>query len=546
MDMLIIMLVVMQIVFMIAFMVSYFDGGRTVRNVNTYAPLDCQNESHRLEEMRKVSLSRPLSEKTRPAQMSEIIGQENGIKALRAVFCGKNPQHVIIYGPAGVGKTAAARIVLEEAKKNPLSPFMKDAKFIEVDATTLRFDERSIADPLIGSVHDPIYQGAGAYGQAGIPQPKEGAVTKAHGGVLFIDEIGELNPVQMNKLLKVLEDRKVYLQSAYYSSDNKMIPEYIHDVFKNGFPADFRLIGATTRSPQDIPQAIRSRCCEIFFDGLKGRDIRTIAINAAKNTGMEYEQEAVERITDFSQNGRDTVNIVQTAASMAMLEKRDKITLEDINWVMKSGRYQPLPKNTPVTSDHAGVVNGIGVTNDGSGMLLKIEASAYEGTGSLDVTGIIEQEEYKNGGVIRKRQSTASASVKNALSALKYLGISTDKLDIHVNFPGGMPVDGPSAGCAVFMALYSAIKGESCDLSCAMTGEIDIFGNILPVGAVEAKVEAAAEAGLKKVFVPAANADTSIDSNNIEVIYVSAVNEIIKCAFTKSISINNENNEKTA
>jgi len=78
---------------------------------------------------------------------------------------------------------------------------------VEVDATTLRFDERGIADPLIGSVHDPIYQGAGAYGVAGIPQPKPGAVTKAHGGILFLDEIGELHPIQMNKLLKVLEDR---------------------------------------------------------------------------------------------------------------------------------------------------------------------------------------------------------------------------------------------------------------------------------------------------------------------------------------------------
>ncbi|MBL1704828.1 AAA family ATPase, partial [Klebsiella pneumoniae] len=110
-----------------------------------------------------------------------------------------------------VGKTAAARLVLEEAKRNPKSPFRTNATFIELDATTARFDERGIADPLIGSVHDPIYQGAGAMGQAGIPQPKKGAVTDAHGGILFIDEIGELHPIQMNKMLKVLEDRKVFL-----------------------------------------------------------------------------------------------------------------------------------------------------------------------------------------------------------------------------------------------------------------------------------------------------------------------------------------------
>ena len=106
-------------------------------------------------------------------------------------------------------------------KKSNGTPFSKNAKFIETDATIMRYDERSIADPLIGSVHDPIYQGAGAYGVAGVPQVKEGAVSKAHGGVLFIDEIGELQTCQINKLLKVLEDRKVMFESAYYSEENK-------------------------------------------------------------------------------------------------------------------------------------------------------------------------------------------------------------------------------------------------------------------------------------------------------------------------------------
>ena len=110
-------------------------------------------------------------------------------------------------------------------------------------------------------------------GQAGIPQPKQGAVTNAHGGVLFIDEIGELHPIQMNKLLKVLEDRKVLLESAYYNEENTQIPTHIHDIFKNGLPADFRLIGATTRTPSEIPPAIRSRCMEVFFRELTQDEI---------------------------------------------------------------------------------------------------------------------------------------------------------------------------------------------------------------------------------------------------------------------------------
>lgn len=234
--------------------------------------------------MKQIKLTEPLTEKSRPKSFKEIIGQEKGIKALQAAICGPNPQHVIIYGPPGVGKTAAARIVLEDAKSKEFSPFSEDAKFVEIDATTVRFDDRGIADPLIGSVHDPIYQGAGALGSAGIPQPKPGAVTKAHGGILFIDEIGELHPVETNKLLKVMEDRKVFLESAYYSSENPNVPMHIKDIFENGLPADFRLVGATTRSPEEMCPAIRSRCVEVFFRALNAEEIEKIAEDAVKKT----------------------------------------------------------------------------------------------------------------------------------------------------------------------------------------------------------------------------------------------------------------------
>ena len=92
---------------------------------------ESKKEMERLEKMRRISLTQPLSEKTRPSDFSEIQGQDDGIRALKAALCSPNPQHVIIYGPPGVGKTAAARLVLEEAKKSPLSPFGDEAAFVE-------------------------------------------------------------------------------------------------------------------------------------------------------------------------------------------------------------------------------------------------------------------------------------------------------------------------------------------------------------------------------------------------------------------------------
>ena len=207
---------------------------------------ESRKEMEKLQRLRSISLTERFL-KTRPTCFKEIIGQAEGIKSLRAALCGPNPQHVIIYGPPGVGKTAAARLVLEEAKNNPLSPFKEDAKFIELDATTARFDERNIADPLIGSVHDPIYQGAGPMGIAGIPQPKPGAVTKAHGGLLFIDEIGNA-PDQMNKLLKVMEERKVTTGERLLQLRGQQHPlSYLTIFFKTGYWQDFRMVGATTR-----------------------------------------------------------------------------------------------------------------------------------------------------------------------------------------------------------------------------------------------------------------------------------------------------------
>lgn len=175
---------------------------------------------------------------------------------------------------------------------------------MEVDATIMRFDERNIADPLIGSVHDPIYQGAGAMGTAGVPQPKPGACTKAHGGILFLDEIGELHPMQMNKLLKVLEDRKVILESAYYNENDRNIPAHIHDIFLNGLPADFRLVGATTRNPEELPPALRSRCLEVFFKPLEKEDIQLIVTNAVERLNFKIDEEALGEITRYATNGR--------------------------------------------------------------------------------------------------------------------------------------------------------------------------------------------------------------------------------------------------
>ncbi|SDC24480.1 ATP-dependent protease LonB [Shouchella lonarensis] len=531
---------------LIAFVIQLFFGAvigvyfwnllKSQHSQKSYIDKESRIELERMKKLRAIRLSEPLAEKVRPKQMSEVVGQDDGLKALRMALCGANPQHVIIYGPPGVGKTAAARLVLEEAKKRSDSPFQREAVFVEVDGATSRFDERGIADPLIGSVHDPIYQGSGAMGQAGVPQPKPGAVTKAHGGVLFIDEIGELHPIQQNKLLKVLEDRKVFLESAYYSASNTQIPSHIHDIFTEGLPADFRLVAATTRRPEEMPAAIRSRCLEIFFRGLDQEEIMEIAERAAKKVEMILEPAAAQKIASYATNGRETVNIVQIASGVALSEGRKAMTQADIEWVLHSSQMAPRPERKVHDQALIGLVNGLAVTGPSSGALLEIEVLVQErlNNGTLVVTGIAEEEQSGSNTHTIRRKSMARSSVENVISVLRRMGIPTSDYDIHVNFPGGTPVDGPSAGIAIATGIYSSIEGKPVLSTIAMTGELSIHGKVKPVGGVVAKVKAAKQAGAEAVIIPAENKAALLTQFEGIVIYpVSTLTEVFDLVFAQ-------------
>ena len=462
-----------------------------------------------LEALEQVHLTQSVMELLRPQNFDEIVGQERAVRSLMAKLSSPYPQHLLLYGPPGVGKTTAARLVLEAAKKRAVSPFGENAPFVETDGTTLRWDPRDMTNPLLGSVHDPIYQGAQkSLADSGVPEPKPGLVTDAHGGILFIDEIGEMDEMLQNKLLKVLEDKRAYFESAYYDPDDKRVPPYIRKLFEEGAPADFVLIGATTRDADHINPALRSRCAEIYFEPLTPAHIRTIVENAARRLNVALADGAAQLISEYTIEGRKAINILADAYSLALNRLSDdeitqivsretippplRVTRNDIYEVAQVSRLYQFGRKKASDTPAAGRVFGLGVAGF-LGSIIEIEAVAFPAA-------------EKGKGTVRFNEtagSMAKDSVFNAASVMRQLtGRDIHDYDIHVNVIGGGNIDGPSAGTAILAAIVSAVTGAAIRQDVAVTGEISLQGEIKPVGGVFEKAYGARQAGISTLIIP--------------------------------------------
>lgn len=507
------------------------DNAQTLRK---YAELEKLDQRH---------LARSATELLRPSDVSEVVGQECAIAALFAKIASPFPQHVLLYGPPGVGKTTVARLALEYAKSLPYTPFDAEAKFVEVNGATLRWDPREVTNPLLGSVHDPIYQGARRdLAETAVPEPKPGLVTDAHGGVLFIDEIGELEPMLQSKLLKVLEDKRVRFESAYYDPHDSNVPKYIRKLFEEGAPADFLLIGATTRDPMEINPALRSRCAEVFFEPLTQEQVMEIVGNAAKKLQVELAPGVAKLISGYTVEGRKAASLLADSYGVALHRmarvsgeeprgagdsapgattpgnRRAVITVDDVQQVARISRL--VPHVHVRASKHAEVGRILGLAVSGYlGSVLEIEAVAFPAA-------------EKGKGSLRFNQtagSMAKDSVFNAAAVVRRItGENLADWDVHVNVIGGGRIDGPSAGMAVVLAITSSILEWPIRQDIAITGEVSIQGRVKPVGGVYEKLFGAKQAGVARVLVPRENvSELPAQVPGVEVVPIDCVDDAL-------------------
>jgi ATP-dependent Lon protease len=289
----------------------------------------------------------------------------------------------------------------------------------------------------------------------------------------------------------------VQFDSAYYDPDDPSVPQYIKKLFQDGAPADFVLIGATTRSPEEISPALRSRCAEIFFDPLTPTQIVEIAEAAARRLGVSLEVEAADLVARYTLEGRRAVALLADAYGLALLETEHP-TVIGRRHVSEAVAQARLPRVSVAKASPDRVVGRVfGLAVAGfQGTVLEVEAAAFPA-----------REPGK--GQVRFNETAGTMtkdSVFNALTVLREL-TNQDPLayDFHVNVVGGGQVDGPSAGAAIFLALYSVVQQVPLPQDVAVTGEIALSGQLKPVGGVPEKVFGARQAAMRAVVVPEAN-----------------------------------------
>jgi len=416
------------------------------------------------------------------------------------------------------------------------------------------------AGSLLGDVkHDPFQSG-------GLETPAHerlevGAIHKASKGVLFVDEINMLRMESQQSLLTALQEGKFSITGQSERSSGAMVKS-------EAVPCDFILVCAGNMDAiQGMHPALRSRVrgygYEVYMrstmddtEDNRTKLVRFVAQEVAKDKKIpHFDRKAVMEIVKEAQRRagrrgqltlrlRELGGLIRVAGDMAREESAPIVTQEHVIKAKKVARsleqqivdrYIQAHKLYPTFNTEGGavgIVNGLAAMNSSSSM------SELSGI-VLPIVAEVTPAQTKNGGQIiatGKLGEIAKEAVQNVSAIIKkYTGEDISNHDVHVQFIGTYDgVEGDSASISIATAVISALEDVAVDQTVAMTGSLSVRGQVLPVGGVTAKIEAAAESGLKKVLIPKANQfDVVLEERyigKIEIVPVTNMGEVLSHA----------------
>lgn len=410
------------------------------------------------------------------------------------------------------------------------------------------------AGALLGDVrHDP-YQ-SGGLGTPAHERVEAGMIHKASKGVLYVDEIGSMKMKTQQELLTAMQEKKYSITGQSETSSGAMVRT-------QEVPCDFVLVASgNLQVLEGMHIALRSRIrgygYEVYMkdsmpDTPDNRDklVQFVAQEVKKDGRIpHFSREAVAEIIREAQRRagkkdsltlklRDLGGLVRAAGDIAKGERAESVSLEHVINAKKlartleqqiADRYIVQRKKYRVFKSEGtevGRVNGLAIVGDRSGIILPIAAEAAPAQSSLEGKIIATG---KLGDIAKEAVTNVSALIK------KNTGTNISNHDIHIQFLQAYEgVEGDSASVSVATAVVSALENIPVDQSVALTGSLSVRGDVLPVGGVTGKIEAAAEAGIKKVLIPKSNMeDVFIEERyrkKIEIIPVETLSDVLEHA----------------
>jgi Lon-like ATP-dependent protease len=421
--------------------------------------------------------------------------------------------------------------------------------------TTAPFEDATgaHAGALLGDVrHDPFQSG-------GMETPSHdrveaGGIHKANKGVLFVDEINTLDIRSQQKLMTAIQEGEFSITGQSERSSGAMVQT-------EPVPCDFIMIAAgNLDAMENMHPALRSRIkgygYEVYMDDtiedtpeMRRKLTRFIAQEVEKDGRLpHFDREAVEEIIlearrragrkgHLTLKLRELGGLVRVAGDIARAEDADVTTREDV--LEAKGRSRSIEQQladdyierrkdyelTVNEGDVIGRVNGLAVMGEDSGIVLPVmaEVTPSQGPGQVIATGQL--------------QEMAEEAVQNVSAIIKkFSDEDISEKDVHIQFvqAGEGGVDGDSASITVATAVISALEEVPIEQNLAMTGSLSVRGDVLPVGGVTHKIEAAAKSGLETVIIPEANTqDVMIEDEYeemIEIVPVSHISEVLEVA----------------
>ena len=418
---------------------------------------------------------------------------------------------ICLVGPPGVGKTSIAKSIARAL----------DRKFVSMrlggvtDESEIRGHRRTYVGAMAGRVLANI-------DRINVKNP-----------VFLLDEIDKLGSDfrgdPSSALLEVLDPE----QNDKFIDRYLDIPFDLSDVF----------FITTANDANEIPDALYDRLEVIELSGYTISEKESIAkkylvAKEMENNGLKEDEitisdAVIEKIIkNYTREAgvRELERLIAKICRRAVKEilaGKDKVRVSMQNYTKYLGRERFFD-DAIEKEDQVGLVNGLAWTSVG-GTMLAVEANVMEGKGNVEMTGSL-------GDVMKESGQVAMAYIRSNQSSLGIRGKFYENKDIHVHFPeGATPKDGPSAGITMTTAMVSALTGKKVRSDIAMTGEVTIRGNVLPIGGLKEKALAAYSYGIKNVIIPKENERDTEDipkeiRDKINFITVSKVSEVIEKA----------------